>query len=61
MNAQKAIRGISLSEYATTLGEEQRAHSTRDIERKLREDHFIRPMWLSPEELAQRRKEKKAK
>lgn len=55
MNAQKGNKGISLSAYSQTLGEMQKTFHTRDVERKMREDHFIRPMWISPEELKKRK------
>ena len=51
MNKQKGNRGISLYAYSQTLGEMQKSFYTRDVERKMREDHFIAPMWISPEEL----------
>ena len=65
MNTQKGNKGITLSAYAQTLGEMQKTFHTRDVERKMREDHFIAPMWCedhfiapmwcSPEELKKRK------
>lgn len=55
MNTQKGNKGITLSAYAQTLGEMQKSFHTRDVERKMREDHFIAPMWMSPEELKKRK------
>lgn len=55
MNTQKGNKGISLSEYSQTLGEMQNTFHTRDVERKMREDHFIAPMWMSPEELKKKK------
>lgn len=55
MNTQKGNKGISLSAYSQTLGEIQKSFHTRDVERKMREDHFIAPMWISPEELKKRK------
>ena len=48
MNAQKANRGLTLSSYATTLGEAQKTRYTKEIERKMRADDFIGPMWVFP-------------
>lgn len=55
MNTQKGNKGISLFAYSQTLGEMQRSSHTREVERKMREDHFIAPMWISPEELKKRK------
>jgi hypothetical protein len=55
MNTQKGNKGITLSAYAQTLGDMQRSFHTRDIERKMREDHFIAPMWINPEELKKKK------
>ena len=55
MNTQKGNKGITLSAYAQTLGEMQKTFYTRDVERKMREDHFIAPMWISPEELKKKK------
>lgn len=55
MNTQKGNKGITLSAYAQTLGEIQKTLHTRDVERKMREDHFIAPMWMNPEELKKRK------
>ena len=55
MNTQKGNKGITLSAYAQTLGDMQRSFHTRDIERKMREDHFIAPMWISPEKLKKKK------
>lgn len=55
MNTQKGNKGISLSAYSQTIGDMQKTFHTKDVERKMREDHFIAPMWISPEELRKRR------
>lgn len=55
MNTQKGNKGISLSAYSQTLGDMQKTFHTRDVERKMREDHFIAPMWMSPEELKKKK------
>ena len=55
MNTQKGNKGISLFAYSHTLGEMQKSSHTREVERKMRDDNFIRPMWISPEELKKRK------
>ena len=55
MNTQKGNKGISLSAYSQTLEDMQKTFHTRDVERKMREDHFIAPMWMSPEELKKKK------
>lgn len=56
MNTQKTVRGVALFARAYSLEDAQRNMSVKKYDNHRPSDEFIRPMWISPEELAKRKK-----